>query len=96
MKTGIIYVDTDSAYVNADNIDWNSIDMSKIMQGLKKSYAMQMKHNREKLGLSPAQVAVDLGVSQATIYNNENGSSCTRGLADYYKEKLNSLYGKED
>lgn len=69
-------------------VDWHKIDMDKIISDLRKSYGEQMKADRLKLGLSPAQVAVEFGVSQATIYNNENGTSVTRGLSEFYKNKL--------
>lgn len=72
-------------------IDWMKIDMDKIMRDLKIDYGKQMKEARLALGLKPEQVAVEIGVSPTTIYNNEAGKSCTPGLRDFYKTKLESM-----
>ena len=64
------------------------IDMKKIMNEIKTEYGKQLKEARLALGLSPEQVAVELGITSTTVYNNESGHSFTKGLQEFYELKL--------
>ena len=64
------------------------IDMKKIMNDIKTEYGKQLKEARLALGLSPEQVAVELGVTASTINHNESGRSFTKGLQEFYELKL--------
>ena len=64
------------------------IDMKKIIKEIKIENGKMLKQARLALGLSPEQVAVEIGVTSTTIYNNESGRSFTKELADFYEREL--------
>lgn len=64
------------------------IDMKKIMSDIKIENGKLFKQARLALGLSPEQVAVEIGVTSTTIYNNESGRSFTKELAEFYEREL--------